>query len=80
MLVKNSTIAKVNELKSIKFTIKTFQKQIFLIYNLKSKWQNHINLKINVKTKTGKIFLTLVSKTNHPKKYQVKIFFISKFL
>ena len=77
MLVGNSAITEVNELKYIKFTFKIFWMHIFHIYSLKSKWQNQINFKINVKMKE-KIFLALVSKINHPKKYQVSKCFIQK--
>ena len=41
LLVENSAITEVNELKNIKFTFKIFRVQIFHIYNLKSKWQNY---------------------------------------
>ena len=50
-LVKNPEITEVNELKCIKFTFKIFCMHIFHIYNLKSKWQNKINFKINYKMK-----------------------------
>ena len=57
LLVGNSAITEVNEVKNIKFTFKIFQMQIFHIYNLKSKWQNQINFKINVKTKVQERFV-----------------------
>ena len=57
LLVGNSAITEANELKNIKFTFKIFQMQIFHIYNLKSKWQNQINFKINVKTKVQERFV-----------------------
>ena len=50
-LVKNPEITEVNELKYTKFTFKIFCMHIFHIYNLKSKWQNKINFKINYKMK-----------------------------
>ena len=58
LVVGKFAIAEVDELKNIKFTFKVFRMQIF---HLKSKWQNYINLNINVKTK-GKICLALVLK------------------
>ena len=49
LLVGNSAITEVNELKNIKFMF--FRMQIFHIYNLKSKCHNYINFNLNVKTK-----------------------------
>ena len=47
--------------------------KIFHIYNLKYKRQNQINLKKKKcqKETVRKTYLALVSKRNHPKKYQV---------
>ena len=67
LLVGNSAVTEV-----INFTLKIFQMQVFHIYNLKSKWQSKINIKINVKTK-GKICLALVlKKKKTPKKVSNK--------
>ena len=49
LLVGNSAITEVNELKNIKFMF--FRMQIFHIYNLKSKCHIYINFNLNVKTK-----------------------------
>ena len=51
LLVRNSAITEVNELKItvFKFTFEILQMQIFDIFNLKSKWKNQIDFKINVK-------------------------------
>ena len=65
----------LNELKSIKFTIKILRMLIFHICNLESKWKDLS------KQKHRKDLFTFGSKRNHTKKYQEsKSFYCKKHI